>query len=78
MKLRKKSRLMTVMSKQLRRAAEQAARYTNDDKEVDARLEMEARQEEKMIKAVCDDLGLVMYEVGFIGLGVVKIGRAHV
>ena len=62
MKLRKKSKLMTVMTEQLRRAAEQAARYTNDDKEADARLEMEAKQEEKVIKAVCDDLGLVMFE----------------
>ncbi|KAL5529078.1 hypothetical protein ACEPAG_5052 [Sanghuangporus baumii] len=50
-------------ARKLRRAAEQAARYTNDDKEADARLEMEAKQEEKVIKAVCDDLSLVMYEI---------------
>lgn len=62
MKLRKKSRLMNVMTEQLRRAADQAAQFTPDNAEADARIEAEARHEEKVIKAVCDDLGLVMYE----------------
>lgn len=52
-----------IITEQLRRAAEQAALYTNDTKDADARLEQEARHEEKIIQAVCDDLGLVMCEV---------------
>jgi OTU domain-containing protein 6 len=64
MKLRKKSRLMhTMINAQLRKAAEHASRFTNDDKEADARLEAEIRHEEKVIKAVCDDLHLTMFEV---------------
>lgn len=60
MKLRKR---LTV-SLQLRKAADQAAQYTNDDPEADARLEKEAKDEEKAIRRVCDELGLVLYEVG--------------
>ncbi|EJD05991.1 cysteine proteinase [Fomitiporia mediterranea MF3/22] len=63
MKLRKRSKLMAVMTEQLRKAAEHAARFTHDDREADARIEQEARHEEKVIKAVCDDLGLIMYEI---------------
>lgn len=62
MKLRK-SRLTPVFPFQLKKVAEQAARYTNDDKDADARLEREAREEERAIKQVCDELGLVMHEV---------------
>ncbi|KAH8117544.1 cysteine proteinase [Phellopilus nigrolimitatus] len=60
MKLRKKSWLTNA---QLRKAAEHASRYTPDDKEADARLEREAREEERTIKGVCDDLGLSMHEI---------------
>lgn len=60
MKLRKR---LTV-SLQLRKAAEQAAKYTNDDPEADARLEKEARDEDKAIRRICDELGVVLHEVG--------------
>lgn len=60
MKLRKR---LTV-SLQLRKAADQAQQYTNDDPEADARLEKEAKDEDKAIRRVCDELGLVLHEVG--------------
>ncbi|KAI5115716.1 hypothetical protein M0805_009265 [Coniferiporia weirii] len=50
-------------ARKLRKMAEQAALYSNDDKEADARLEREARDEERAIKSVCDDLGLAMFEI---------------
>ncbi|TDL27511.1 cysteine proteinase [Rickenella mellea] len=46
-----------------RKAAAHAAQIPPEDKEADAKLEREAREEEKEIQSICSDLGLVMHEI---------------
>jgi len=50
-------------ARKLRKAANQAAHHTEDDKEATARLEKEVRDEERTIQKLCDDLGVQMYEI---------------
>ncbi|KAJ7582759.1 hypothetical protein C8J56DRAFT_230152 [Mycena floridula] len=51
------------LARQARKAAALAANFTKDDPEAEAKLEKEARDEEKAINAVCDELGLKLHEV---------------
>ncbi|KAK7054934.1 OTU protein [Paramarasmius palmivorus] len=50
-------------ARQARKAAVQAENWAAGDPEADARLEREAKEEEKNIKRVCDELGVQMFEI---------------
>lgn len=50
---------------QLRRAAEQAAQLPAYDEAAAAQIEREAREEERVIKKICDELKVVMHEVSY-------------
>ncbi|KAI3610848.1 amidohydrolase family protein [Moniliophthora roreri] len=49
-------------ARQARKAATLAEAYSAGDPEADARLEREAKEEEKNIKRICDELGVQMFE----------------
>ena len=48
---------------QARKAAALAEQFAPVNADADAQLEREAREEERVINATCDELGLKMYEV---------------
>jgi OTU domain-containing protein 6 len=50
-------------AREARKAEKLAASYGPDDKEADARFEREAKEEEKVMRSVCNDLNLEMYEI---------------
>ncbi|KAJ7685140.1 hypothetical protein DFH06DRAFT_30874 [Mycena polygramma] len=50
-------------ARQARKAAALAQNFSADDPEAEARLEKEARDEERDIKRVCDELSLQIYEI---------------
>ncbi|KAJ6496633.1 hypothetical protein C8R47DRAFT_349375 [Mycena vitilis] len=50
-------------ARQARKAAALAQNFSTDDPEAEARLEKEAKDEERDIKRVCDELSLQIYEV---------------
>lgn len=54
---------MTSQSTQERKAAQITEKYAPIDAEADARLEQEAKEEERTINSVCKELGLEMYDV---------------
>ncbi|KAF8894574.1 OTU-domain-containing protein [Infundibulicybe gibba] len=51
------------VARQARKAAAIAQTYSPDDPAAEARLEKEAKDEENAIARVCDELGLVIYEI---------------
>ena len=51
------------MCLQARKAAALAEKYAPDDADEDARLEKEAKEEERIINQTCDELGVKMHEV---------------
>lgn len=48
---------------QARKAASLAEQYAPVDTDADAKLEREAREEERIITSTCDELGVKMFEV---------------
>ncbi|KAI0046109.1 cysteine proteinase [Auriscalpium vulgare] len=50
-------------ARQAKKVAALAAQQSPVDEEADARLEREAKDEEKAINRICDDLGLDIYEI---------------
>lgn len=51
------------LARQARKAAKVAAQLTQPDPEADAQLQKEIRDEERAINAICDELGLEIFEV---------------
>ncbi|KAL0946947.1 hypothetical protein HGRIS_013106 [Hohenbuehelia grisea] len=60
---KKKDSKSKFMARQARKAVALAEKFAPEDKEADARLEREAREEEKAINRICDQLNMQMYEI---------------
>ncbi|KAL1717520.1 hypothetical protein EV715DRAFT_203095 [Schizophyllum commune] len=60
---RKKDPKQRFLARQARKAQALQEKFTASDPDADARLEREAKEEEKTIKRLCDELGVEMYEI---------------